>query len=113
MFPGPVPCSYLGVRCTAVLEYGGSWVEDGLAQCFQVMEVHYTPCGNAGDVELDVDADDGRVPLALQRWMAAWEDLTAFETREVLTSKQAAARVASLAPRTGAGVGAPAVEGST
>jgi len=56
------------------LHYVSSWVDDKLERCFQVMET-----------------DD---PRLLQEWMANWEDLVEFEVYPVLSSKEAAERVA-------------------
>ncbi len=56
------------------LEYVGSWVTDDLRQCYQVM------------------ACEDRA--LLDQWMARWSDLVDFEVRPVLSSSEAAARVA-------------------
>lgn len=56
------------------LHYVSSWVDDKLERCFQVMET-----------------DD---PRLLQEWMANWEDLVEFEVYPVLSSKEAAEKVA-------------------
>lgn len=58
------------------LRYVASWVTDDLRRCFQVME-----------------CDDQAL---LREWMAAWEDIVAFEVVPVVTSAEAAA---SIAPR--------------
>jgi uncharacterized protein DUF3303 len=55
------------------LRYVSSWVDETLTTCYQVME-----------------ADDRRL---LDAWMAAWEDLVAFEVIPVVTSQEAAERV--------------------
>ncbi|MDF1501640.1 DUF3303 family protein [Roseisolibacter sp. H3M3-2] len=55
------------------LRYVASWVSEDLATCWQVME---------GDDRAQLDA-----------WIAAWEDLVAFEVHEVLTSDEARGRV--------------------
>jgi hypothetical protein len=55
------------------LRYLSSWVDDRLTTCYQVME-----------------ADD---PGLLEQWMAAWDDLVAFEVIPVVTSQEAAERV--------------------
>ena len=55
------------------LVYVASWVSEDLRCCYQVME---------GERRL------------LDAWMAAWEDLVAFEVIPVLTSAEARARVA-------------------
>jgi hypothetical protein len=52
-----------------------SWVDESLARCFQLMET--------GDRAL------------LDAWMANWSDLVDFEIHPVITSKEAADRVAS------------------
>ena len=56
------------------IEYRGSWVTDDLRRCFQVME-----------------CEDRRL---LDEWIANWSDLTAFEVIPVITSADAAARIA-------------------
>lgn len=56
------------------LRYVSSWVTDDLQRCWQVME-----------------CDDRRL---LEEWMAAWEDLVAFEVIPVVTSAEAAAAIA-------------------
>jgi len=56
------------------LEYVSSWVDHGLARCYQVMETH--------DRAL------------LDAWMATWSDLIEFEVHPVVTSKEAAERMA-------------------
>jgi hypothetical protein len=56
------------------LTYVVSWVEPTLDRCYQVME--------AGNRAL------------LDEWMGNWSDLVDFEVREVITSAEAAARVA-------------------
>jgi hypothetical protein len=56
------------------LLYVSSWVDDKLERCYQLMETH--------DREL------------LEVWMAKWEDLVDFEVHVVLTSKEAAERIA-------------------
>jgi hypothetical protein len=55
------------------LHYVGSWVTADLARCYQVMEC------------------EGRA--LLDQWMAAWEDLVAFEVHPVISSAEAVARV--------------------
>jgi hypothetical protein len=55
------------------LRYVSSWVDETLTTCYQVME-----------------ADDRRL---LDEWMAAWDDLVAFEVIPVVTSQEAAERV--------------------
>ena len=56
------------------LTYVSSWVDEKLERCYQVME-----------------ADDRRL---LDEWMAAWSDLVDFEVIEVVTSREAAERIA-------------------
>jgi Protein of unknown function (DUF3303) len=56
------------------LEYVASWVTNDLTTCFQVMQ-----------------ATD---PVLLEQWMANWRDLVDFEVRPVVTSAEAAARMA-------------------
>lgn len=54
------------------LRYVDSWVETGLARCFQLMET-----------------DD---PSLFERWTSQWDDLAEFEIVPVLASAEAAAR---------------------
>lgn len=56
------------------LSYVTSWVDHDLARCYQVMET--------SDRAL------------LDRWMANWKDIVDFEVHPVMTSKEAADRVA-------------------
>jgi hypothetical protein len=56
------------------LTYVSSWVDEPLARCFQVME-----------------ASDRRL---IDEWVAQWSDLVEFEVIPVITSEEAAARVA-------------------
>ena len=56
------------------LTYVSSWVDENLAICFQVMET--------SDRAL------------LEEWMRKWSDLVEFEVHSVLTSQEAAQRVA-------------------
>ena len=56
------------------LRYVNSWVGAGLDRCFQLME-----------------CDD---PRLLEQWAALWEDLVDFEFVPVVSSAEAAARVA-------------------
>ena len=58
------------------LAYVSSWVDENLATCYQVMET--------GDRSL------------LDEWMRNWQDLVEFEVHRVMTSQEAARRVASL-----------------
>ena len=55
------------------LRYVSSWVDETLTTCWQVMET-----------------DDRKL---LDEWIAAWDDLVAFEVIPVITSQEAAARV--------------------
>ena len=54
--------------------YVSSWVDEKLERCFQLMET-----------------DDRAL---LDAWMAAWDDLVDFEVYPVLSSDEAAAKVA-------------------
>ena len=56
--------------------YISSWVDDDLATCYQVM-----------------DASDRAL---LDEWMRKWQDLVEFEVHPVITSQDAAQRVAAL-----------------
>jgi len=56
------------------LTYVSSWVTTNMTTCFQVME-----------------CDD---PRLLDQWMARWSDLVDFEIIPVITSAQAAERIA-------------------
>ena len=58
----------------AGLEYVSSWVDEKLGRCFQLMET-----------------DDRGL---LNQWIANWSDLAEFEIYPVITSKEAAERVA-------------------
>jgi hypothetical protein len=57
------------------LLYISSWVDENLERCYQLMET-----------------DDRRL---LDDWMANWKDLVDFEVHPVITSKEAAERLAS------------------
>jgi hypothetical protein len=57
------------------ITYVASWVSEDLTRCYQVM-----------------DTDDRAL---LDQWMAAWSDLVEFEVHGVVTSADAAARVAA------------------
>jgi hypothetical protein len=59
----------------AGLVYVGSWVDDRFERCFQLMEAAE------------------RRPL--DEWIAAWSDLVDFEVFPVVSSAEAAARIAS------------------
>jgi hypothetical protein len=54
--------------------YVSSWVDDKLERCYQLME-----------------SDDRRL---LDEWIANWSDLVDFEVRAVITSKEAAEKIA-------------------
>jgi len=56
------------------LRYVSSWVDDRLERCYQLMETH--------DRTL------------LDQWMANWSDLVDFEVHPVMTSNEAAAKIA-------------------
>lgn len=56
------------------LTYLGSWVDDAMRRCYQVMET------------------DERA--LLDEWIANWSDLVEFEVHPVMTSAAAAARIA-------------------
>jgi len=58
------------------LQYISSWITEDLARCYQVME-----------------CDDRAL---LDRWIASWTDIVDFEVLPVITSPEAAARVAPL-----------------
>ena len=56
------------------LSYISSWVDERLERCYQLMEAE----------------EHG----LLERWMANWNDLVDFEVYPVITSKEAAERIA-------------------
>ena len=56
------------------LEYVSSWVDEQLTCCYQVMETH----------------DRG----LLDQWLSKWSDLVDFEVHAVITSPEAAERIA-------------------
>ena len=58
------------------LEYVDSWVSQDIDVCFQLMT-----------------SDD---PRHIDDWMACWSDLVDFEVTSVISSKEAAMRVAQL-----------------
>ena len=58
------------------LLYVSSWVDDRLERCYQLMETHD--------------------PALLAEWIANWSDLVDFEVYPVITSKEAAEKMASL-----------------
>lgn len=77
---GPKPvyarASERGRLLPAGLRYLESWVEeDGLSRCFQLMET--------ADASL------------FDEWIANWSDLVEFEVVPVVTSQEAAARMAA------------------
>ena len=57
------------------LVYVSSWVDDKLERCYQLMET-----------------DDRKL---LDEWMANWKDLVDFEVHPVMTSMEAAEKIAS------------------
>lgn len=57
------------------LSYISSWVDQRLESCFQLMETDN--------------------PQLLQEWIAQWDDIVEFEVIPVITSAEAASRVAS------------------
>ena len=57
------------------LEYVSSWVDEKFERCFQLMETE--------DRSL------------LDEWMAKWSDIVSFEVYPVITSKEAAEKIAS------------------
>jgi len=56
------------------LQYIASWVDDKFERCFQIMET--------GDRKL------------LDQWIESWSDLVEFEIYPVMSSTEAAARIA-------------------
>jgi hypothetical protein len=56
------------------LVYVSSWVDDKFERCYQLMEAH-----------------DRRL---LDEWMSNWRDLVDFEVHSVVTSKEAAEKIA-------------------
>jgi hypothetical protein len=56
------------------IEYRGSWVSDDLRRCFQIME-----CADR---------------TLLDQWISNWDDITEFEVVPVVTSAEAAGRLA-------------------
>ncbi|MFT3743191.1 MAG: DUF3303 family protein [Pyrinomonadaceae bacterium] len=65
-----------GRLAPAGVEYISSWVNESLTKCFQIM--------NAESRE------------QIDEWIANWEDIVSFEIVPVITSAEAAERVASL-----------------
>ncbi len=58
------------------LVYVSSWVDESLARCYQLMETENR--------------------ALLDEWMAGWSDLVDFEVHPVMTSNEAAGRIAPL-----------------
>ena len=58
------------------LQYVSSWVDAKQERCYQVMETHD--------------------PALLEEWMAKWRDLIDFEVHPVVTSQEAAEKIAPL-----------------
>jgi Protein of unknown function (DUF3303) len=56
------------------LAYVSSWVDEKFERCYQLMETH-----------------DRRL---LDQWMSQWSDLVEFEAYPVMTSKEAAEKIA-------------------
>jgi Domain of unknown function (DUF3303) len=76
--PGPVyeRAAARGRMLPPGLRYVESWIDEArLDRCFQLMET-----------------DDASL---FQAWIAQWDDLVAFEVVPVISSSEAAARVAS------------------
>ena len=65
-----------GRMAPAGLLYVSSWVDDQFERCYQLMET-----------------ED---PRLLEEWMANWRDLVDFEMRAVVTSQEAALKIAPL-----------------
>lgn len=65
-----------GRKAPPGLLYVSSWVDDKLQRCYQLMETHDR--------------------LLLDEWMAYWSDLVDFEVHPVITSQEAAERIAPL-----------------
>ena len=59
------------------LQYVSSWVDANLARCFQLMETEHRE--------------------QIDEWIANWNDLVDFEVYQVITSQEAAERVATRA----------------
>ena len=57
------------------LQYVSSWVDEKLERCFQLMET-----------------DD---PGQLDQWIANWNDIVTFDVYPVMSSKEAAEKVAA------------------
>jgi hypothetical protein len=75
--PGPVYRRFRdrGRLAPEGLNYISSWVEHDLATCYQVMETAYR--------------------ALLDQWIKNWADLVDFEVHPVITSSEAAQRMAS------------------
>jgi hypothetical protein len=77
-FPDPVPVYRRfrdrGRLAPEGLQYVSSWVDENLERCFQLMET----------------SD----PALLDEWIANWKDIAEFEVYPVITSKEAAERIA-------------------
>jgi hypothetical protein len=58
------------------LSYISSWVDHKMEHCYQLMETHDR--------------------VLLDEWMANWSDLVDFEVHPVITSKEAAEKIAPL-----------------
>lgn len=56
------------------LSYISSWVDAGLKRCYQLMETDN--------------------PVLLEEWISRWSDIVDFEVHPVITSAQAAERIA-------------------
>jgi hypothetical protein len=56
------------------LSYVSSWVDTTLEQCFQLMETDS--------------------PVLIDQWIAAWSDIVEFEVHAVISSTEAAERIA-------------------
>ena len=56
------------------LQYVSSWVDETLERCFQLMETEH--------------------PESLDEWIANWSDLVDFEVYRVITSAEAAEKLA-------------------
>lgn len=63
-----------GRLAPAGLRYVSSWVDTNLARCYQLMET-----------------DD---PELLEEWISQWRDLVDFEVHPVISSAEAAERIA-------------------
>jgi hypothetical protein len=57
------------------LSYVSSWVDTGLGRCYQIMETDN--------------------PRLLDEWISRWSDIVEFEVHPVITSAEAAERIAS------------------